>query len=165
MPYSGRLAWSAYQDFHAARERLELAKQERAEQDRRVEKAREFRKFSEEAQGFAKVMRENRLEEQNWTTYEVEIKQRLVNVTELRTILSNAAPTPRYYFRPKQLEVTSLLARDHLPEDYRQLLHDKKLDKLMIAKLLKKLELDTTPTPGEKVLLSLSGTYMVLNRN
>lgn len=168
MPYCGQLAWNANQEYRMAQERLTVAKNVRAAQDQQVEKINEYKKFSGDVQDFLKAVRENRLEESNWTTYDVDIKSRLSTVTELRTLLSNAGPTNRYYFKPKRLEITSLFAKESLPPDYKKLLYgmDDNKDKNALQKILKSLGTDEKPpVPGEKVLLSLSGTYLVFPRS
>ncbi|MEO5335014.1 MAG: hypothetical protein H7839_23620 [Magnetococcus sp. YQC-5] len=163
MPMSGKLAWDALQEFQTAKGRLAVAREVRASQEQQLEKVKEYKKFSEEVQTFMKAAREGRLEESNWTTYDVDIKHRLSSVTELRTLLNNAGPTSRYYFRPEKLEITSLFAKGALPADLAKVLETKDgKGPGGLAKFLGREE--KPPTPGDKVLVSLSGTYLVFPR-
>ncbi|MBF0179749.1 MAG: hypothetical protein HQM03_06955 [Magnetococcales bacterium] len=165
MPYSAHLAWTAYQDHIAAQRRLAVARELRATEDQLAERIKDYRKYAEEAQGFWKAIRDNRIEEQAWTTYEVDIKNRLSTVTDLRTMLSHAGPSSRYYFKPKRLEITSLFARELLPQDLNKALYSKEPG-FKQGGMVKFLGVEEAPpTPGEKVLFSLSGTYLVFPRN
>lgn len=160
MPYSAWLAWNAYNAHHVAQLKLDEAKKLRAAQELQMEKIKEYRKYFEEVNGFLKVARDNRLEEQGWTSYEVAIKNRLTTVSEIRNLLTNAGPSSRFYFRPKRLEIVSLFAPDSLPEDLKKTLYGTKGQP---AKALT--EGEKLPVPGEKVVLSLSGTYLVFPRS
>ncbi|MBF0270792.1 MAG: hypothetical protein HQL98_01785 [Magnetococcales bacterium] len=159
MPYSAHLLWNAYQDHIAASERLDEAKRIRAELDRQMEKIQEYRKFSTEVRTFVKSAEDNRLDErQGWTTYKVDIKEKLITVSELRALLINAGPSSRFYFKPKKLEITSLFAKESLPPS---------IVTLMTTKAGMGPGAPTTPppVPGEKVLLSLTGHYLVFPRS
>ncbi len=163
MPYSVHLAYNAYKDFHAAQSRLTLAKQVREAEDQHLEKIKAYQLFSTEVKSFLKSAQENRVDESGWTTYDVSIKNRLSTVMDLRILLTNAAPTSRYYFKPKRLEITSLFAKESLPEEYQALLYGKDKGSGGVEKIL---GLDEKPpVPGEKVLLSLYGTYLVFPRS
>ncbi|MBF0190020.1 MAG: hypothetical protein HQL99_02600 [Magnetococcales bacterium] len=159
MPYSGHLAWSAYHDHVVASERLEEAKRVRAELDRQLEKIQEYRKFSTEVKGFVKSAEENRIDErQGWSSYAVDIKEKLITVSELRALLLNAGPSSRFYFKPRKLEITSLFAKEGLPP---------RIVTLLTTKTATGAAAPATPppVPGEKVLLSLTGHYLVFPRS
>ncbi|MEO5332199.1 MAG: hypothetical protein H7839_09260 [Magnetococcus sp. YQC-5] len=160
MPVSGHLAWQAYHDHGKALERLMAARQAQDAQNQQMQKIQEYKQFVSEVQAFTQAAQDNRLEESDWTTYQVDIKDRLLSKTDMLTLLNTAAPTSRYYFKPKRLVITSLFARDTLPVPFQKALNSKEKSG---GNLLN--EAEKSLLPGDKVLFSLSGTYLLFPRS
>ncbi|MBF0125944.1 MAG: hypothetical protein HQM02_01925 [Magnetococcales bacterium] len=165
MPYCGQLVWNAYNEYHAAHERLIVAKKMRVEQELQMERIKEYKKFAEEVRAFTHSARENRLDEATWTTYEVNINQRLSTVTEMRNLLANVNATSRYYFKPKRMTITSLYAKDDLSPEMKKLVYGKEAPRPAAIPGVSPTGESGAIVPGEKVLFSLSGTYLVFPRS
>ncbi|MBF0438666.1 MAG: hypothetical protein HQL93_06040 [Magnetococcales bacterium] len=143
MHFSGQLVWNAHGEYRAVLTRLDSARKERLFLDQQKEKIQDYKKFSSEVQDFVKAVQTNGMQESRWTSYTVDIKDRLMTVADMAILMSNVGSSSRYYFRPKRLVITATSAKEYLP------LEMQKLD-------------NTALTPGEKVVLSLSGTYLVV---
>ncbi|MBF0213495.1 MAG: hypothetical protein HQM00_08020 [Magnetococcales bacterium] len=165
MPYLGDQSWSLFQEYQRAGIRLQEAKANRVKLEAKASKIQDYQKYAEEVKAFQTAIRDNRLDSGNWTSYEVAVKDRLSTVTDMRTLLSNAGPTSRYYFRPKRLEIVSLFSREHLPAELQKAMTSKENLKTPSPALVKFLGADgKLPVAGEKVLMSLSGTFLVFSR-
>ncbi|MEO5346318.1 MAG: hypothetical protein H7834_08070 [Magnetococcus sp. YQC-9] len=150
MPISGYYLLSAHQAHQEAVERVDKTRKRAAEQMAFNTRANEYHKYLDELQRFSQAVTKNRLDErQGWTRFAVEIKERLVTEEELRVLLNQLTPTDRYYFKPGKLEITSLTAREGLPP------------RLLARMQGKEKGTEPVPLPGEKVLLSLTGHYLV----
>ncbi|MEO5333483.1 MAG: hypothetical protein H7839_15835 [Magnetococcus sp. YQC-5] len=169
MPYSGRMAWVAWKDYLAAQERLSVARIVRVSQDQQIEKIKDYKKFADEVHAFVKSARDNRLEEPVWTTYDVDIKTRLVTVGDLRTLMANAGPTSRYYFKPKRLEIIPLTAKEGVPKELERFAKGSKTGKEAAASKENVVKIHGQEQKvlgvGEQVILSLSGTFLVFPRS
>ncbi|MBF0418150.1 MAG: hypothetical protein HQL86_07880 [Magnetococcales bacterium] len=150
MPSAGYFMNSASHAYRSASERIETSRNRSVELETAKSRAAEYRKSLDELKQFAASVTENRLDErQGWTRYAVEIKERLVSEAELHTLLNHLTSSSRYHFKPGKLEITSLTAREGLP-----------------PRLLARLRgvekgAEPAPVPGEKVLISLTGHYLV----
>ncbi|MBF0262348.1 MAG: hypothetical protein HQL97_11010 [Magnetococcales bacterium] len=150
MPSVGYYLVSAQETHRVALARMEKSRLRSSELEAAKARAAEYQKSLDELKQFAAAVTENRLDErQGWTRYAVEIKERLVSEEALRILLNHLTSTSRYHFKPGKLEITALTAQEGLP-----------------PRLLARMrggEKGTEPAPvlGEKVLISLTGHYLV----
>ncbi|NGZ06426.1 MAG: hypothetical protein G8237_08720 [Magnetococcales bacterium] len=160
MPLGAWWAKSGYQDYQTAHERVERLRQQRAELEQQQAQMQEYQRFADEVHQFVQAAEGHRLAEgQGWITYTVDIKEKIVTASELRTMLEQAGPTDRYYFKPKRLEITSLFAKDLLPARVLNRLHGKSSTGGPSQVT------EPIPQPGAAVLLSLTGHYLLFPRS
>ncbi|MBF0627873.1 MAG: hypothetical protein HQL91_06605 [Magnetococcales bacterium] len=160
MPLGGHWVKNAHQEFMAAKERLDLAKRTRAEQEQQTEKNQQNDRLAEEVRQFIRAVEAQRLSElQGWTTYTVDIRDKELSARELRALLAQAGPSPRFYFKPKRLEITSLFAKELLPARLQNLMQGKPGGGAQASRT------EPPPIAGEKVLVSLSGQFLLFPRN
>lgn len=150
MPGAGAYLVSAQETHRVASVRMDQSRNRSAELDAARTRAAEYRKSLDELKSFAASVTEHRLDErQGWTRYAVEIKERLVSEEELRTLLNHLTSSARYHFKPGKLEITALTAREGLPP------------RLLARMRGTEKGTEPAPVPGEKVLISLTGHYLV----
>ncbi|MEO5379021.1 MAG: hypothetical protein H7832_14765 [Magnetococcus sp. DMHC-6] len=152
LPYSAHFSIEAFRAYQKAKEGVAMAEIVAQYNDKNRTKLKEYKEFRASVEKFKNEAQESRILEEYWAPYTVNFQHRLVNVSEIRTFLENTRTSTRYYFHPKHLEILSLFATELLP---------KKIVEQMSGKG-RYTDKTTEPLiPGEKVLLSLEGTYWV----
>ena len=164
MPMLALKNWHELQNLSVAEEELETARKIRAHKQAYIAKVKAYQAFAKEVKQFLHSARQARILEEDWVTYEVKIKDRLVNLNTMRTFLDNAQSSNRYYFRPKVLQITSLYAEQLLPLDVLKILDAARKESTPPGPTI--LGESASPTHsdhlvGQQVLLTLEGTYMV----
>ena len=163
MPMLALESWHEIQNLSVIEEELEMARKIRVHKQAYIAKVNAYQAFSNEIKQFLKSAGEARILEEDWVIYEVDIKDRMVNLSTMRTFLDNAQSSERYYFRPKMLQITSLYAEQLLPiEILKRIDEARKQAEAPRINLLGDSVQDKPDTiVGQQVLLTLKGTYMV----
>lgn len=165
LPVLAYMAWDGMKSLDTLKEKVALAHKIRANKQAYKAKVEAYQTFSKEVNQFLDGAKKARVLETDWVIYEVDIKDRMVSLGEIRTFLDNAQSSERYYFRPKLIQITSLFAEQLLPEAVLQQIDDasqaeEPSPSLNLLEEAPKEEEDTSPV-GKQVLLTLKGTYMV----
>ena len=163
MPVLALESWHEIQNLSAIEEELETARKIRAHKQAYVAKVNAYQAFSNEMKQFLKNAGEARILEDDWVIYEVDIKDRMVNLNTMRTFLDNAQSSERYYFRPKMLQITSLYAEQLLPVEILKRIDEarKQAESPRLSILADSAPEKPDTMVGQQVLLTLKGTYMV----
>lgn len=162
LPVLSYQSWYGLKNLSRIEDKLETARKIRAHKRAYTAKVRAYQTFTSEVQTFIQEAHRARILKNDWVIYEVDIKDRLVNLNAMRTFLDNAQSSERYYFRPDLLQITSLYAEQLLSPDI--------LDQLGAAsqggqpsagQSAGGASAGSGSPVGKQVLLTLKGTYMV----
>ena len=156
------------QNLSVIEDKLTLARKNYDQKQAYLAKVRDYQDFASEVRRFLRDSQKARILKHDWIIYEVDIKDRLVDMETMRTFLDNAKSNERFYFLPKTLQVTSLFAKQLLPPEILKILADAASAPPPQAPMINPMSEEPAPPQaapekmeGNQVLLTLKGTYMV----
>lgn len=163
LPVLAITTWDGVQELGVVKEALATARKVRTHKQAYTAKVRAYQAFAIEVEQFLAHAREARILADDWVTYEVDIKDRMVTLNTMRTFLDNAQSSERYYFRPKMLQITSLFAEQLLPLEILKRLDEasKLAETSYINAQGERVQGNPNNPLGKQVVLTLKGTYMV----
>lgn len=123
-----------------------LSQQVELQQGERRAQAKNYQTFLTEMEQLSTRLGEFRIRPDQWNEYKVDIRERLVDVNTMNTMLDHARNGFDYYFEPKHFEMNA-----NLPQD------EKGAMPKALQEQLKKEKVEA----GSRVLLSLEGKFVV----
>ena len=145
LPLAATVVKGAYQRYAVAEEDLLTAQREADDKERYQQRLKDYDDYTSQAGEFLATATQTGLTPESWVRYDVDVKNRVIDVTTLYTILQNGKNGTGYYFRPELLELTSLADESVLPKEVLDVVKREKV----------KIE------PGTNILVSVKGTYLV----
>ncbi|MBF0143819.1 MAG: hypothetical protein HQL57_09000 [Magnetococcales bacterium] len=112
LPFSVVRTLEARAGFKAAEQRYAEAREKREALAKVRSRIASYLEFSKKVNTFAEAATEARVLPKHWTEYHVDLKDKVVDLTEFRTTLANAKQGPRFYFQPELFEVAAISGAD-----------------------------------------------------
>ncbi|MEO5365064.1 MAG: hypothetical protein H7831_01645 [Magnetococcus sp. WYHC-3] len=163
IPWVGNYSWGAYQDHVRAQERLSESLAIQGAYQTYAAKVQTYSDFVQSYEKFRQRVSESRVAHGDWDRYQVDLRDELVPVPRMQSILANArhgsGGVNAFYFRPEHFEILSLQSPNP-SERVKQILEaqgraqaQSPVDGAAPRKVV-----------GDAVLLNLKGEYLVFKR-